>query len=89
MSEKYLDPSAFEHFKEIPCDKCGTVSSYSPETIADVKECFGCLCKRLDENDVHCPCGWKGRWFKDVKHDENLQALCPKCDAKLDKETAR
>lgn len=81
-----LDPEAFNHFKEIPCDKCGSVCAYSnPE---EVTECFGCKCKTLEENDVHCKCGWHGRWFKDVPYDENLQGRCPKCNELIDQKTA-
>lgn len=82
-----LDESAFSGFVEIACDKCGSVSSYSNPD--EVLECFGCQCKRLEENDVHCACGWHGRWFKDVVYDNELQGRCPKCNEKVDQETAK
>jgi len=82
-----LDESAFDHFKEIPCDKCGSISSYSnPE---EVTECFGCKCKRLHENEVHCKCGWHGMWFEDMVYDNELQGRCPTCNEKIDEETAK
>lgn len=85
MSE--LDESAFNHFVDIPCDKCGTVSSYSnPE---EVTECFGCICKRLDEMEVKCDCGWSGKYhdqklaFQIGGDDGDLNSrFCPMCHKK-------
>lgn len=64
MSE--IDPSAFDGFVQIPCDKCKTVSCYSPDIVNSVTECFGCKCDRLHKYEVHCPCGWHGKWFEDM-----------------------
>lgn len=84
-----IDESAFNHFVEIPCDKCKTLSSYAPDAVKDVTECFGCKCERLEKYEVHCSCGWHGKWFEDMPHDENLQNLCPKCGSKVDDKTAK
>lgn len=76
MSE--LDSSQFDHFKEIPCDKCGSTASYSPDVIDDVVECFGCECKRLEETEINCKCGWKGNHF-DLALDGLNHKFCPVC----------
>lgn len=75
-----LDPEAFNHFKEIPCDKCGSVSSYSPEIAAKVTECFGCQCKRLEKMEIACVCGWKGNYFQQNATDDLRGRLCPDCN---------
>lgn len=47
--DKIINPNQFNHFKEIPCDKCGSVVMYDPCVVADVTECFGCLCKKYPD----------------------------------------
>jgi len=88
MEDNILDPTAFNHFKEIPCDKCGSVCSYSnPE---EVTECFGCQCKRLEEMVIKCECGWTGNYFEQAIEFDSPKAKsgrldhrsCPKCGKK-------
>lgn len=76
---KTLDEDQFSHFKEIPCDKCGSISSYDPSIIDEVMECFGCKCKRLQEMQITCECGWTGNYFEQLRVDLDKPSVCPKC----------
>lgn len=73
-----IDPNQFRHFVEIPCDRCGTVSSYSPDVVNDVTECFGCKCDRLHKMEIECQCGWKGNYF-DQSAQDLTKRFCPNC----------
>lgn len=74
-----FEEGTFAHFKDIHCDKCGSVSSYSPHVIDDVVECFGCKCNRLEAMTITCECGWTGNYFEQENTPDLSKRICPVC----------
>lgn len=64
-------------FTQIPCDKCGSCSMYSEPQ--EVTECFGCKCKRLEEMNIDCACGWSGNYFEQDCSAPDAPRTCPGC----------